>query len=143
VHHRNLSGCAGATKAGIDRQAEKNLLNSSISSTCPHNMVNLGPLPAEIGFPVWGTPANVNGFRVLASLLHRRHSTDVNQTLHYVAVSWAGTLYIHFALLPPKGILPDAKLTLHPSLAISYIGTVTAWHSSSVRKPHFAAWYKE
>jgi len=33
---------------------------------------------------VWGTPANFNGFRVLASLLHRRRSTDVNQTLHDV-----------------------------------------------------------
>ena len=30
----------------------------------------LQPLAAEIGLPVWGTPANFNGFRVLASLLH-------------------------------------------------------------------------
>jgi len=28
-----------------------------------------GPLPAEIGPVVWGTPANFNGFRVLAALL--------------------------------------------------------------------------
>jgi len=33
-------------------------------------MVNFGPLAAEIGLPVWGTPANFNGFRVLAALLH-------------------------------------------------------------------------
>jgi len=26
------------------RQSEKNLLSSNISSTCPHNMVNFGPL---------------------------------------------------------------------------------------------------
>ena len=39
---------------------EKNLLNSNI--TCPHNMVNFGPLTAEIGSGVWGTPAN---FRIL------------------------------------------------------------------------------
>jgi len=45
-------------------------------------MVNFGPLAAEIGLPVWGTPANFNGFRVLASLLHRRRSREVNQTLH-------------------------------------------------------------
>jgi len=25
-------------------------------------MVNFGPLAAEIGLPVWGTPANFNGF---------------------------------------------------------------------------------
>jgi len=41
-----------------------------MSSTCPHNMVNFGLLAAEIGWPVWGTPANFNGFRVLAALLH-------------------------------------------------------------------------
>jgi len=28
-------------------------------------MVNFGPLAAEIGLPVWGTAANLNGFRVL------------------------------------------------------------------------------
>ena len=33
-------------------------------------MVNFGPLTAEIGSGVWGTPANFNGFRVLAELLH-------------------------------------------------------------------------
>ena len=27
-------------------------------------------ITAEIGLPVWGTPANFNGFRVLAALLH-------------------------------------------------------------------------
>jgi len=48
----------------------KKLLNSNISPTCPYNMVNFGPLAAEIGSLVWGTPANVNGFRVLAALLH-------------------------------------------------------------------------
>jgi len=46
------------------------LLDSNISSTCPHNMVNFGPLAAQIGLVVWGTQANFNGFRVLASLLH-------------------------------------------------------------------------
>jgi len=49
---------------------KKNLLNSNISSTCPHNMVNIGPLTAEIGWRVWGTPANFNGFCILAALLH-------------------------------------------------------------------------
>ena len=48
----------------------KNVLSSNLSSTCPHNMVNFGPLAAEIISLVWGTPANFNGFRVLAALLH-------------------------------------------------------------------------
>ena len=33
-------------------------------------MVNFGPLAAEIGLVVWGTPANFNGFLVLAALVH-------------------------------------------------------------------------
>ena len=54
----------------------KNLLNSNIASTCPHNMANFVPLMAEIGSGVWGTPANFNGFHVLASLLQRFRSPD-------------------------------------------------------------------
>ena len=33
-------------------------------------MVDFGPLVAEIVSLVWGTPANFNGFRVLAALLY-------------------------------------------------------------------------
>ena len=60
------------------------MLSSNISSICPHNMVNFGPLAAEIVSLVWGTLGNFNGFRVLSTLLQRRRSTEVNQTLHYV-----------------------------------------------------------
>jgi len=42
----------------------------AISSTFPHNTANFGPVAAEIDPVVWGTPANFNGFRVLAALLH-------------------------------------------------------------------------
>ena len=69
-HHRTtLSGHIFATKACIDNW-KKNLLSSNTSSTCPDNMVNFGPLTAEIGSGVWGTPANFNGFCILAALLH-------------------------------------------------------------------------
>jgi len=44
------------------QQWEKNLLNSNISSTRPHNMVNFGPLAAEIRSGVCGTPANFTCF---------------------------------------------------------------------------------
>jgi len=60
---------------------KKNLLSSNISSTCPHNMVNLGLLAAEIVSLVWGTPANFNGFRVFAALLHGSQVVSVSQTL--------------------------------------------------------------
>jgi len=42
-HPTTLSGYIFATKACIDNR-KKNLLRSNISSTCPHNMVNFGPL---------------------------------------------------------------------------------------------------
>jgi len=55
---------------GTYRQREKNLLSINMSSTCPHNTVNFGPLAVEIGSTIWGTPANFNWFRVLAESLH-------------------------------------------------------------------------
>jgi len=56
------------------------LLNSNVSSTS-HNIVNFGPLAAEICWRVWGTPAHFNGFRVLAALLHCTLVMGVSQTL--------------------------------------------------------------
>lgn len=53
---------------------------------------------------------------------------------------WAGILYIHFpGLLPHNGGLFGAKFTLCPSLALCYVGSVTAWYSSSGRQPNFVA----
>ena len=78
-HHRTtLSGYIFATKPRIDNR-EKNLLSSNISPTCPHNMVNFSLLAAEILSLVWGTPANFNGFRVLAALLHGTLVVGVSQ----------------------------------------------------------------
>ena len=58
----------------------KKRLSSNVSFTCSYNMVNFGPLAAEIGPVVWGIPANFNGFRVLASLLHNTPVLGVSQT---------------------------------------------------------------
>jgi len=55
----------------------------------------LGPLAAEIGSGVWGTPTNFNGFRVLALLLQRRRSPEANQTLHDVSSSPALLHYVY------------------------------------------------
>jgi len=44
-------------------------------------MVNFGPIAAEIEPVVWGTPANLNGFRVLAALLHGTRVVGVSHTL--------------------------------------------------------------
>ena len=43
--------------------------------------MNFDPLAAEIVWLVWGTPANFNGFRILAALLHGSEVVSVSQTL--------------------------------------------------------------
>ena len=58
-HHRTtLSGYIFATKARIDNR--KKMLSSNISSTSPHNMVNFGPLAAEIDPVVWATTLQIS-----------------------------------------------------------------------------------
>ena len=138
AHHRTtLSGYMFANKAHIDNR--KKLVKCQY---LPHTSSQYGELwstAAEIGSLGWDTPANFNVFRVLASLLQRRRSTESNQTARCLAVSWAATLHIHFrGLFPRNGILPGAKFTLRPSFA-HYIGSVTARHASSGRQPNFAA----
>ena len=44
-------------------------------------MVNFGLLAVEIVLLVCGTPANFNGFRVLAALQHGTLVVDVSETL--------------------------------------------------------------
>ena len=68
-HGTSLSGYVFVTKARVNNR-KKTLLNSNISPMCPYNMVNFGILTTGICWRVWGTPANFNGFRVLAALLH-------------------------------------------------------------------------
>jgi len=121
AHHRtDLSGYIFTTRARISNR--KKLLNSNIYSTFPYNMVNFGPLTADIGSAVWGTTTNFNGFWVSGFVTAPTSLTavEVNQTARCLAVSWADTLYIHY-ILPPNGILPDAKLLaalLHGARAV-------------------------
>ena len=122
---------------------EKNLLNSNISSTCPHNMVNFGPLTAEIDWWVWGTPANFNGFRVLASILYC--STDVAHrrstklcTLHDV---WPSRELVHYIYIFPCQMQnslcvqvlrsPILAALLHDSRALG--GSENLWRGSRDR----------
>jgi len=103
-------------------------------------MANFSPLTAEVGSVVSGTATNFNGFCVLLSSLQQRYSPEANQSLQDVWPSPGLVHYVHFwQLLPPDGILPHAKFTLHPSLALSYFGSVTARYSSSGCQPNFAA----
>jgi len=121
----------------------KKLLNSNMSYRCIHNMANFGLLSTEICWRVWGNPAELTGF---ASCLH--YCSDVAHRRPTKLCTMFGRLlgcyiYIFGGHLSPDRILPGAKFTLRPSLAFSYIGSVTARHSSSGRQPNFAALYKE
>jgi len=145
-HCTTLSGCIFATEACINSQ-KKTCLTAVSPPDAPHNMANFGPLTAEIDLPVWGTKANFNGFRAscfryCSDVAHRRPTK-----LHDV---WASPGLVHYIYIfgdssppPPDGILPGAKFTFGPSLALSYIGSITAPHSSSGRQQNFAAWYKD
>jgi len=81
-------------------------------------MVNFGPLTAEISWWVLGTPANFNGFHILASLLHQQGQPNFARRL---AISWAGTLYTHFwGLVPPNGIFAGTEFTAYKSFVLLY-----------------------
>ena len=117
-----MSGCIVATKACIGNR-KKNLLSSNISPRCPHNMANFGPLTAEICRQVWlGHPCKFQwisclGFITAATLLTEGQPNFAR----YLAVSWAGSLYIHFrGLLPPDGILPGANSLYVQSCILVY-----------------------
>jgi len=76
----------------------------------------------------------------LASLLHRRRSTEVNQTLHDV---WPSLGLVHTyaflgALALSRNSARGAKFALRPNFAL-YIDSVIAPHLSSGRQPNFAA----
>ena len=80
VHHRTtLSRHIFATKARIDNQ--KKIVKQQYLLHMSHNMLNFGPLTAEICWQVWGTPANFNEFRVLAALLNGTLVVGISQTL--------------------------------------------------------------
>ena len=82
-HHRaTLSGYIFATKACIDKR-EKLVKQQYVFHMIPQYR-ELRRITAETGWRVWGTSANVNGVRVLTSLLQRRRSAEVNETLHGV-----------------------------------------------------------
>ena len=113
-HCTTLSGCLFAAKATIG----KSLLDIDTSSTCPHNMVNFGLLMAEIRWRVWGTPANFNGFHVLAALLH---STLVVGVSHFVALNRGRHLY--------SAGRPSRRALAHiPAVCCFSHATTAFWH---------------
>ena len=132
-----MLGYIFATKARIDNRKQRRL----ISPTCPHNMVNFGLLTAAIGSGVWGTPANFNGFRVLAALPQRRRSQEANQSLHDVWPSPALVHYIYIlggscALKEFRNVQNSLKVQVlsYPILAALLHGNRAAGVSQTLRR---------
>ena len=90
-YHTTLSDYIFTTKACIGNP--KKLFKQQYLLHMPYNIVNFSPLTSEISWRIWCTPANFNGFLVLASLVHRRRSTEVNHTLHGV---WPSPGLLHY-----------------------------------------------
>jgi len=137
-HHRTtLLGCMFATKACIDNWKklvkQQYLLHTSLQYGELWSTSDWDPL-ADLGYPSNFQRVSRVVFITAVTSLTRGQPNFARR----LVVSWAGTLYIHFwGLLPPDGILSGAKFTLRPSLAFSYIGSVTALHSSSGRQPNW------
>jgi len=90
----NLSGCIFAIKACIGNR--KKVIKQQYVLHMSSQYGELRPISGWDRFTTLGTPANFNGFRVLASLLYRRRSMDVNQTLHDV---WPSPGLVHYIFI--------------------------------------------
>jgi len=101
----------------------------------PHMSSQYGELRPTSGWDRFGCLGHPSEFQQVSRLGSVTAATSLNGSqpnfARSLALSWAGTLYIHFrGILPRNGILPGAKFTLRPSLALSYIDSVIARHSS-------------
>jgi len=136
-HRTTSSGYVFATKARIDNL--KKFLSSTISSTCPHNMVNFSVLAAEIVSLVWGTPANFNGF---VSWL--RYCSDVAEWKPTKLCSvWPVPGLVDYVYIFGGCCAVTEFCQVQNSLCVlhlrSPIGSVIARQSNSGREPNFVA----
>ena len=111
----------------------KILLNSIISPTCPHNMVNVGPLAAEIVSLFWGTPANFNA--VLGSVT-ARYSSSGRQP-YFAALNIGRHLYL--AGRPSRWALTHILVTVilcnradHYIFALLFLSSIFFYSSPSL-----------
>jgi len=121
----------------------QNLLNSNISFTCPHNMVNFSRQLASLEHPSKFWQVSPLRFVAAQTLLNGGQLNFAR----CLAVSWAGTPYTHYrGLLSPNGILPGAialGIGPHSSLILFADGVIVdllycclcyevwmSWHTS-------------
>ena len=111
----------------------KNLLSTNICSTCPDNMVNFGPLTAEIGSGVWDTLQISTGFaswqRYCTASSSRRqpHFAPLNRGRHIRSAGrpsrWTLThiLVLHiFSMVEPFKIFLSTTFFLVSSFQLVY-----------------------
>jgi len=95
-HHTTLSSYILATKACLDSW-KKLVKQQYLFHVSPqYGELNFSPLMAEICLGVWGTPANFNGFYVGFVTVATSLNGGQPNFARSLAISWAGTLYIHF-----------------------------------------------
>jgi len=90
-HHTTLSGCIFTTKACINNW--KTFVKQQYLLHMSSQYDELQPTNSCDWFASLGQPANFNRFCILVSLLHQRHSMEVNQTLHGV---WPSSGLVHY-----------------------------------------------
>ena len=103
-HHRTtlLLGRIFATKTCIDNR--KKLFNSNISAICRYNTVNFGP-PTN-GWDPFGNLGHPSKFQRVSGLGSVTAATSLTggqpNFARCLAISWGGTVYIHFVGFCPS-----------------------------------------
>ena len=101
----------------------------------PHMFSQYGELWPTNGWDLLASLGHPSKFQRVSRLTFVTAATSLTggqqNCARCLAVSWAGTQYIHFRDLLPLTEFCRCKFTLRPSVAFSYIGSVTARHVSS------------
>jgi len=140
AHHcTTLSGYIFAIKAHIDN---RKICQTAIS---PSHVPQYGELWPTNGWDLLASLGHPSKFqRVISRLGFVTAATSLNQTLQGVWPSSGLVHYVYiFRAFAPYRNFATCKIHFRPSLAFSYIGSVTARHSISGRQRKFAASYKE
>jgi len=119
-------------------QSEKNLVKQQYLLHMSSQYGELSLLMAEIGSGVWGSPSKFQRVSRLGFVTEAKSVNGGQPNFAWcLAISWAGTLCVHFChLLSLSGFLPAVIFSLRPTLAFSCTGIVTAWNLSSGREPN-------
>jgi len=117
------------------------LLNNNISSICPHNMVNFGPLTAEVRSGAWGTQQISTGFvsclHYCSDVTHRRPTKLCTMFGHllgwYTMYTLSGAIAPLMEFCPVQNSLHVQVLRIHIMAALLHC-TPAAGVSQTLRR---------